>query len=170
MVLIGKYFWVVSRGSPATDVFIIRHEDFPNKELYATKRMVHIIEEGPEEDLCYLEIPSLDSPIASAVVPPKEGLDRFRDKEEEETPLPNLPSGSRGITVTEADITTLHREGIEVDDKNEPAPGNVMHSDDFLTTPSSLTIDVEPQLDFWRQLVLEMVDNILDEDTEAGGG
>ena len=49
MVLVGQYFWVVRRGSPATDPFIKRHEDFPDKELYATKRMVHITEEGPEE-------------------------------------------------------------------------------------------------------------------------
>ena len=45
---------VVRRGSPETDAFIMRNEDFPNKELYATKRMVHITEEGPEEDLFYL--------------------------------------------------------------------------------------------------------------------
>ena len=35
-------FWVVNRGSPATDAFIVCHEDLPNKELYSTKRMVHI--------------------------------------------------------------------------------------------------------------------------------
>ena len=51
MVLVGKYFWVVSKGSPETDTFIMRHEDLPNKELYYTKRMVHITEEGPEEYL-----------------------------------------------------------------------------------------------------------------------
>ena len=39
---------VVRRGSPETDVFIMRHEDFPNKEIYATKRMVHKTEEFPK--------------------------------------------------------------------------------------------------------------------------
>ena len=53
-VLLEKYFLVVRRGGPATDVFIMRHEYFPNKELYATKRMVHIKKEGPKEDLFYL--------------------------------------------------------------------------------------------------------------------
>ena len=48
----------------------MRHEDLPNKELYATKRMVHIIEEVPKEDLFDLDIPFLDSSIDSAVVPP----------------------------------------------------------------------------------------------------
>ena len=46
-----------------------------------------------------------------------------------------LPSGSRGITVTEADIDTLRREGKSVNDENEPAPENVMHYDDVLPTP-----------------------------------
>ena len=30
-------------------------------------------------------------------------------------------------------------------------------------------VDVEPQLDFWRQLGWDMVENTLDEETEAGG-
>ena len=42
MVLVGQDFRVVRKGSPATDAFIIRHEDFPNKELYSIRRMVHI--------------------------------------------------------------------------------------------------------------------------------
>ena len=51
LVLVGKYFQVVRRESPATDAFIMRHEYFPKKELYDTKRMVHITEEGPKEGL-----------------------------------------------------------------------------------------------------------------------
>ena len=46
LLIVGNNFRLVRRGSPATDVFIMRHEDFPNKELYATKRMVNIKEEG----------------------------------------------------------------------------------------------------------------------------
>ena len=50
LVFVEQDVSVVRRGSPATDVFIMRHEDFPNKEIYATKRMVHITKEGSEED------------------------------------------------------------------------------------------------------------------------
>ena len=57
LLIVGNNFRLVRRGSPATDVFIMRHEDFPNKELYATKRMVHITGEGPKEDLFDLERP-----------------------------------------------------------------------------------------------------------------
>ena len=42
----------------------MHHEDSQNKELYTTKRMVHILEEVSEEELFDLEIPSLNSSIA----------------------------------------------------------------------------------------------------------
>ena len=57
LVVVGKDFLLVSRGIPATDAFIMRHEDLPNMEIYDTKRMVHIKEEGLEEDLFDLERP-----------------------------------------------------------------------------------------------------------------
>ena len=56
-MVVGKYFRVVRRGSPETDAFIMRHEYFTNKELYSTKRMVHITEEGPKEETFDLERP-----------------------------------------------------------------------------------------------------------------
>ena len=61
LVLVGKYFQMVRRGSPATAIFIMHHEDLPNKEIYATKRMVHNTKEGPKEDLFDLERPGLDT-------------------------------------------------------------------------------------------------------------
>ena len=42
LVVLGQAFWLVRRESPATDSFIMCHEDFPNKALYDTKRVVHI--------------------------------------------------------------------------------------------------------------------------------
>ena len=69
------------------------------------------------------------------MVPPEEGADRFRDKEDEENPLPILPPGSHEITVTEDDIDTLRWEGISVDNNNDPAPESVIQSDDVLPTP-----------------------------------
>ena len=65
LVVVGQHFWVVRRGSPATGAFIMRHEYFSNKELYATKMMLHITEEVTEEDVLYLEQPSPNSSIAS---------------------------------------------------------------------------------------------------------
>ena len=51
------------------------------------------------------------------MLPHEERIDRLVDKEDEETPLTTPPSGSRGITVEEADISTLRCEGIEVNKK-----------------------------------------------------
>ena len=79
-MVVGQDFRVVRRGSPATDAFIIRREDLPNRELYANKRMVKIKEEAPKEDLFDLERPSVESSICSSVIPPEEGVDRFREK------------------------------------------------------------------------------------------
>ena len=50
-MVVGKYFRMVRRGSTETYVFIMCHEDLSKKELYATKRIVHITEEVPKEDL-----------------------------------------------------------------------------------------------------------------------
>ena len=69
--------------------------------------MVHITEEGPEEEIFDLERTSLESSIDSSVLPSKEGVGKSRYKKDEETPLLIFPSGSRGITVTQADIATL---------------------------------------------------------------
>ena len=66
---VGHDFLVVRRGSPVTNTFTMRHEDFPNKELYATK-MVHITKEVPGEYLFDLEKTYLVSSIDSADIPP----------------------------------------------------------------------------------------------------
>ena len=129
LALVGKYFWVVRRGSPAAEAFIMRHECFSYKELYSIKRMVYITEEVPKEDLFCLDRPSLGSSIASEVVPPEEGVERFRYKKYEETPLHIPSSESRWITVTEAAISTLRRKGISVDEDKDPVPENFLHVD-----------------------------------------
>ena len=95
-------------------------------------------------------------------------MDRFRDKEDEDTTLSILLSGSLGISVMEADIATLCHERISVYEKNNPAPDNVMQSDYVFPTPSSLIIDVEPQLDFRSQLVWEIFENTLFEEIDSG--
>ena len=42
---------VVRHGSLVNDAYIITQPEVPNKELYSTHRMVHLIEEVPEEEL-----------------------------------------------------------------------------------------------------------------------
>ena len=52
--------------------------------------------------------------------------------------------------MTKADIATLLREGIEVDDDNDSDPENVMQSDDVLPHLSSLTFGFHG-VNTWRQ-------------------
>ena len=69
---------------------------------------------------------------------PEEGADQFRYKEDEETPLYVLLSGSRGVTVTEDNIYTLRCEGILVGYDNDTSPEIVLQSEDVLPAPETL--------------------------------
>ena len=51
----------------------------------------------------------------------------------------NTSSECMKFSGAESDISTLRRERVTVDDNNNPAPENFMHSDDVFPTPSSLT-------------------------------
>ena len=52
--------------------------------------------------------------------------------------------------MTEADIDTIRREGISVDDDKDNAPENSMQSDDLLPTSSPPTFGFHG-IDPWRQ-------------------
>ena len=71
-------------------------------------------------------------------MPPEDGVEGLRGKEDEETPLHILPSGSRGVTATKNDINTLRFEVIMVNNDNEPAPDNVYNSEDVLPAPETV--------------------------------
>ena len=126
LVLVSHEYRVVRWGIPATDAFIMMHPDFPNKDLYVTQKMVHITEEDREED--FFDCEEQQTPLEAAYIaeseflPLEDGVERFRYKEGKDTPLPILPSGSRGVTVTKYDIATLRHEGIVVEDDNDPDP------------------------------------------------
>ena len=112
----------MGRGSPETDASIMTHPDLPDKYLYATQKMVYIIEEGPEEvffksvEIKVQRSSSLEaaSTAESISVPLEGGVYHFRDKEDGDNPLHILTSVSRGVTVTDNNIDTLCCEGIVV--------------------------------------------------------
>ena len=87
------------------------------------------------EKLSSLEAKSIEE---SESVPLEDGVDRFREKEDEETPLPILNSGSRIVTFTKDDIVALRLEDIMVEDDNDPDPEKVFHSGDVLPAPKTL--------------------------------
>ena len=51
---------VVRRGADAILVFVFTHFDFPDKQLYASKRYIHVTQEG-EEDSFFV--------LAEAIIP-----------------------------------------------------------------------------------------------------
>ena len=76
-------------------------------------------------------------------MPLEDEVERFREKEDEETTLPILPYGSRGVTVTKYDNTTLCCEGIVVEEDNYTAPENVLHSEDVLPAPKTFNFRIQ---------------------------
>ena len=83
-------------------------------------------------------------------MPPEEGVDRFRYKEDEETPLHILLSGSRDFTVSKDNIATICSEGVLIDGDNEPTPENILDSKDVLNAPDTLNLGFE-FIYPWRQ-------------------
>ena len=83
-------------------------------------------------------------------MPPEEGVDRFRYKEDEETPLHILLSGSCDVTVSKDNIATICSEGVLIDGENEPTPENILDSKDVLNAPDTLNSGFE-FIYPWRQ-------------------
>ena len=83
-------------------------------------------------------------------MPPEDGIDRFRDEEDEDTPMHILPSYSHGVTLTKENIYTLQRECTVVGDYNDNAPDNVSNSKDVLTAPEKLNFGFQG-INPWHQ-------------------
>ena len=76
----------------------------------------------------------------SKSVPPYDEVDWYKDKEDKDNPLTVLPSGSRGVTFTKYDISTLFCKGIVVEDENNPDLENVLSSEEVLPAPETLNL------------------------------
>lgn len=90
------------------DVYIFRSDYYPNATMYAVKRWLKVLKEGPED--------TLFEPPAPQVT------EETKANEPEE--LPNLPrAGPDGFLQEE--IAAMEATGISVEDDNAPAPENV---------------------------------------------
>jgi hypothetical protein len=89
----------------AVPCVVFRHDDFPNVEVYAHKRYVKVLEEGPAADF-FNTNPVVDEVITEEV-------------QNEMVEVPVLTSNVAD------DVERLRVEGYGVDDDNEPAPENV---------------------------------------------
>ena len=56
LILVGQEMKVIRRGMEPVNVFTFRHEDIPNKVLYAANRYVYVTVKGPLEPFFQLEM------------------------------------------------------------------------------------------------------------------
>ena len=83
-------------------------------------------------------------------MPKEDGVDQFRDTEDEETPISIVTSEICDVTFMEYNISTLRCNGIVVDDDNDPEPENVFNHEKFLPFPETLSFGFQVTGP-WRQ-------------------
>ena len=114
---------VVRRGANAILVFVFTHFDFPNQKFYAAKRYIHVTEEGEEDSLFVLAEAVIPDASAGGIGPlAVDGKNCADDAEANDAPI--LLS-CRTSNPRLEDMVELRREGIAINDDNDPAPENV---------------------------------------------
>jgi hypothetical protein len=110
---------VIRRGAPAAKVYIFSHDDFPDQEFYASTRYVHLTQEGPEDG--YFAEEGAVVPARRVAVQANAGR---MDGVDEVNRGVNIPF-ARNSNLTADDMAELRRQGITIDDDNDPAPENI---------------------------------------------
>jgi hypothetical protein len=119
LTVIAEGLKTVRRGGGPTNVFIFSHGDFPDVEFYAARRYLHITEEGPEDGLFDQE--EEVAPVPRCRATREEVQARVGGVDSVDIPIP-VP---RNSNLSADDLADLRRQGIAVDDDNDPAPENV---------------------------------------------
>jgi len=98
-------------------VFVFRHDDFPEQELHCVKRWCKVTEEGPEEHIWErLRQSFARAMLSESQAAGKEG----RDEEAHDIGEDIFRMGNRA-----EDIAMVRAAGFVVDDDNDPLPENV---------------------------------------------
>ena len=115
---------VVWRGADAIMVFVFTHFDFPDEQFYAAKRYIHVTQEGKDDSLFVLVESFIPAVSAGSIGPLK--FDKTNHANgEEENDAPILLS-VRTSNLRSEDMVELRRQGISIDNDNNPAPENVL--------------------------------------------
>ena len=121
VVLIQESVKVVCRGAAAVPVFFFSHPDFDDSGFYAAKQYTHEVQEGYEEYLFDIPVPSVRCARQSVSAPVnKEQV----EGENIGTDLPSILSGQRG-NLNDDYMKRLLEEGFDVDNDNLPNLENV---------------------------------------------
>ena len=109
------------QGANEILVFVFTHFDFPNKTFYASKRYIHVTQEGEEDSLLAEDvIPT----VRARSIDSLEFYQTNRADGEEANDALVLLSG-RTSNLRSEDMVGLLRQGIAIDDDNDTAPENV---------------------------------------------
>ena len=114
---------VVRRGADAILVFVFPHFGFPGEQFYAAKRYIHVTHEGEEGSLFVLAEAVIPAVSAGAIGPLTFNQTNRADGAEAND-APTILSG-RTSNLRSEDMVELRRQGISIDDDNDPAPENV---------------------------------------------
>lgn len=90
--------------------YVFRHDEFPDKELHCVARWCKISKEGPEEKFFS---PPQDKQASETVA---------EATNEDVSEVTGRLFGTRAVA---EDIANIRRQGLDVDDDNEPAPENI---------------------------------------------
>jgi hypothetical protein len=118
VILIAACEKVIRRNTAPAAVYSFSHPDFPDI-FYAARRYVHLTEEGPEDLLFATEV---------AAPPRQPPTIRTNDETRERTGGTEATQNFQVQANTNLgtdDMAALRRQGIDVDDDNDPAPENV---------------------------------------------
>ena len=123
VILVEVEVKVVRRGADAVLVFVFTHFDFPDEKFYVAKRYIHVTQDGEEDSLFVLEETGIPAVSAGAISPLTfDQTNRADGSEANDAPI--LLSG-RTSNLRSEDMVELRRQGISIDDDNDPAPENV---------------------------------------------
>ena len=123
VVLVEVDAKVVRWGADAILVFVFTHFNFPNQQFYAAKRYIHATEEG-EEDILFVLADSVIPAVRSGGIGPLAVDENNHADGAEANNAPILLSG-RTSNISSEDMVELFRQGIDINDDNDPAPDNV---------------------------------------------
>ena len=113
---------VVRWGANAILVFVFTHFYFPNKQFHAAKRYINVTKEG-EEDSLFVLVESVIPTVSAVSINPLTFDQTNRADGAEANNAPILLSG-RTSNISSEDMVELRRQGIAMDDDNNPAPEN----------------------------------------------
>ena len=104
-------------------VFVFTHFDFSNEKFYAAKRYINVTQEG-EEDSLFVLAESVIPTVSAGAIGPLTFDQTNRADGAEANDAPILLSG-RTSNIRLEDMVEHLRQGISIDDDNDPAPENV---------------------------------------------